>query len=99
VNEQKSATNVHILDKEYRIACTTEEEDNLHAAARYLDNKMREIRASGKVIGADRIAVMAALNMAHDLLEQKEQKADISEDLHQRLQVMNTKIDATLDQI
>ncbi|WP_304639159.1 cell division protein ZapA [Pseudomonas sp.] len=59
---------LHILDKEYRIACPPEERNNLEQAARHLDNKMREIRNSGKVIGVDRIAVMAALNISHEML-------------------------------
>jgi cell division protein ZapA len=62
---------VQILDKEYSIICPQEERTNLVSAARYLDGKMREIRSSGKVIGADRIAVMAALNITHDLLHKK----------------------------
>ncbi len=63
---------VQILDKEYSIICPPEERSNLVSAARYLDGKMREIRSSGKVIGADRIAVMAALNITHDLLHNQE---------------------------
>ncbi|MFK3797361.1 MULTISPECIES: cell division protein ZapA [unclassified Pseudomonas] len=63
---------VQILDKEYSIICPQEERTNLVSAARYLDSKMREIRSSGKVIGADRIAVMAALNITHDLLHKQE---------------------------
>ena len=63
---------VQILDKEYSIICPQEERSNLISAARYLDGKMREIRSSGKVIGADRIAVMAALNITHDLLHNQE---------------------------
>jgi cell division protein ZapA len=67
---------VHILDKEYCIACPADERANLESAARYLDGKMREIRSGGKVIGADRIAVMAALNITHDLLH-KEDRPDV----------------------
>ena len=63
---------VQILDKEYSIICPPEERSNLISAARYLDGKMREIRSSGKVIGADRIAVMAALNITHELLHRQE---------------------------
>ncbi|UAW98847.1 cell division protein ZapA [Halopseudomonas nanhaiensis] len=59
---------LHILDKEYRISCPPEERNNLEQAARHLDDKMREIRNSGKVIGVDRIAVMAALNITHEML-------------------------------
>lgn len=62
---------VQILDKEYSIICPQEERTNLISAARYLDGKMREIRSSDKVIGADRIAVMAALNITHDLLHKQ----------------------------
>ena len=67
-----NSVTVQILDKEYSIICPQEERSNLVSAARYLDGKMREIRSSGKVIGADRIAVMAALNITHDLLHNQE---------------------------
>lgn len=72
---QSNTVTVHILDKEYCIACPADERSNLESAARYLDGKMREIRGGGKVIGADRIAVMAALNITHDLLH-KQQRLD-----------------------
>ena len=72
---QPNTVTVHILDKEYCIACPPDERSNLESAARYLDGKMREIRSGGKVIGADRIAVMAALNITHDLLH-KQQRLD-----------------------
>ena len=69
---QAKTLTVQILDKDYCIACPADERANLENAARYLDGKMREIRSSGKVIGADRIAVMAALNITHDLLHKQE---------------------------
>ena len=72
---QPNTVTVHILDKEYCIACPADERANLESAARYLDGKMRESRSGGKVIGADRIAVMAALNITHDLLH-KQQRLD-----------------------
>ncbi len=72
---QPNTVTVHILDKEYCIACPADERANLESAARYLDGKMREIRSGGKVIGADRVAVMAALNITHDLLH-KQQRLD-----------------------
>lgn len=70
VNSSDNGVNVNILDKEYLISCPEEERNSLLSAARLLDKSMREIRASGKVIGSDRIAVMAGLNIAHDLLTQ-----------------------------
>ncbi len=72
---QPNTVTVHILDKDYCIACPADERANLESAARYLDGKMREIRTGGKVIGAERIAVMAALNITHDLLH-KQQRLD-----------------------
>lgn len=57
-----------ILDKAYHVNCTEDEREALIASANYLDEKMRTIRDSGKVVGTDRIAVMAALNISHDLL-------------------------------
>lgn len=60
-----------ILDREYQVACEPGQEAGLISAAAYLDKKMREIRDRGNVIGIDRIAVMAALNIAYDLLELK----------------------------
>lgn len=69
---QSNTLTVQILDKEYCINCPDDERANLESAARYLDGKMREIRSSGKVIGADRVAVMAALNITHDLLHRKD---------------------------
>ncbi|WP_010489359.1 cell division protein ZapA [Pseudomonas sp. S9] len=68
---QSNTVNVQILDKEYCINCPQNERANLEGAARYLDAKMREIRSSGKVIGADRVAVMAALNITHELLHKQ----------------------------
>jgi len=68
---QEAATpvSVTVLDKEFRIACPPQERDSLIRAARHLDGKMREIRHTGKVIGNDRVAVMAAINLTHELLQ------------------------------
>ncbi|MCU1717976.1 cell division protein ZapA [Pseudomonas sp. 5P_3.1_Bac2] len=80
---QSNTLTVQIMDKEYCIACPSDQRTNLESAARYLDGKMREIRSSGKVIGADRVAVMAALNIAHDLLHKQqhaEQQAGATQD-------------------
>lgn len=71
---QNKTVTVHILDKEYCIACPEDERANLESAARYLDGKMREIRSGGKVIGSDRVAVMAGLNITHELLHKQERQ-------------------------
>ncbi|MCW8891134.1 MAG: cell division protein ZapA [Sedimenticola sp.] len=87
---------VLILDKEYRVACNQGEEDSLIATARFVDKKMREIRSSGKVLGTDRIAVMTALNLAHELLDNKSQKDAVGANISHRLHAMQQKIDAAL---
>ena len=87
---------IHILDKEYIIACSEEERHDLQRSADYLDSKMREIRDSGKIIGSDRIAVMAALNISHELLTQDggTTKADAS--VGSRIRSIQEKIDDAL---
>ncbi len=92
------AVSVTILDKEYLVSCPPDERDALLASARYLDQKMREIRDSGKVIGADRIAVMAALNIAHELLARDSEQSQMSETLAQRLRRLQEKIEGALFQ-
>tara|TARA_A100001037_G_C15074705_1_gene601152 strand:+ start:1129 stop:1443 length:315 start_codon:yes stop_codon:yes gene_type:complete len=64
---------VNILDKEYQISCPEDEVDSLRESAAYLSTKMTEIRDSGNVLGLDRIAVISALNIASELVHEKEQ--------------------------
>jgi len=67
---------VTIMGREFRVSCPEKERDSLLQAVGYLDRKMREIRDSGKVIGVERIAIMAALNIAHDYLNKQGVPAD-----------------------
>ncbi|WP_250655278.1 cell division protein ZapA [Alkalimarinus coralli] len=83
---------VRILDKEYLIACPDEARMQLESAAKHLDSKMREIRNSGKVHGTERIAVMAALNITHDML----QGSQLSESTSKIIQDLDSKLDAAL---
>lgn len=92
--KQPTTVEVKILDKEYLVACPEEEQEALLQAARHLDAKMREIRASGKVFGTERIAVMAALNITHDLLEQD----TMSDTASSILKSMDEKLDNALGQ-
>ena len=71
---------VTILDKDYQVSCPVDEVDALTASARYLDRQMAEIRESGKVLGSDRIAVMAALNIANEFLNNRE-SLEVTKDL------------------
>ena len=67
---------VNILDKEYQVACPEEQQAELIVSAKYLDKQMRTIRDTGKVIGLERIAVMAALNISYELLQASEQDGE-----------------------
>jgi cell division protein ZapA len=87
---------VNILDREFLIGCTAEERAGLIAAAGYLDGKMREVRGSSRTQGLDRVAVMAALNIAHELLQARQSNESVSGSLAQHLQAMRTKLDAAL---
>lgn len=66
-----STFSVTILDKDYQVACPPEQQAELLLSARHLDEQMRAIRSTGKVIGLERIAVMAALNISHELLQSR----------------------------
>jgi cell division protein ZapA len=89
---------IHILDKEYLVACPENEREALFASAELLTGKMKEIRDSGKIVGADRIAVMAALNMAHELLDHKNSKEDYQHSISKRIRALQDKIDIALNQ-
>jgi len=88
---------VHIMDKEYRIGCKEGEQEGLIASAQYVDRRMREIRQSGRVIGSDRLAVMAALNIAHELLDQRRVQNRNEEAIGQRIRSLQKKIEVALE--
>ena len=66
---------IQILDKDYRIACSAQEQQGLMECARMLDRRMREVRQNGRVIGADRIAVMAALNLLYEVTQDRDRSS------------------------
>ena len=80
---------VHILGKDYQVACNVDERENLLKAAEELDHRMRDIRTNSSVIGIDRIAVIAALNLAGELLKLQDQRTPDDDmlltELHERL--------------
>lgn len=88
---------VQILDKEYRIACPEDERNDLLSSANYLNQKMKEIRDTGRVIGVDRIAVMTALNIAHESLHNKLQKDSFSQTINERLRKLHRKLETTIN--
>jgi cell division protein ZapA len=88
--------NVKILEKEYQIACPAEERKALIDSAELLNGKMREIRDSGKVVGLDRIAVMAALNMANDLLAANVVTGHIESNAKLKVREMRERVETAL---
>lgn len=87
---------VRILDKEYCVNCPSEKEGELNEAAKYLDDQMRKIRKSGRVIGMERIAVMAALNIAYEFLALRENRDKPVTDFSDRIKLLHDKIDDAL---
>ena len=96
--KKQVAVSIHILDKEYQISCEEEEKDLLLASAAHLNSKMREIRDLGKIIGSDRIAVMAALNITRDYLQIKPLEDEYTV-ISQRIGVLQNNITNTLNNV
>jgi cell division protein ZapA len=88
---------VRILEKEYQFACAVEERAALLDSAEYLNAEMKKIRDSGKVIGLDRIAVMAALNMANELLKGRTRDVSLETDVVHRVRSLRERVEATLE--
>jgi cell division protein ZapA len=88
---------VRILEKEYQFACAVDERAALLDSAEYLNAEMKKIRDSGKVIGLDRIAVMAALNMANELLKGRSRDSSLEGDVVHRVRVLRERVEATLE--
>ena len=87
---------VKILEKEYNVACPLEEKPALLASAEFLNLKMREIRDSGKVVGLDRVAVMAALNLANELIRAQGQDEELKNIVGLRIRAMREHLDSAL---
>ena len=88
---------VRILEKEYQFACAVDERAALLDSAEYLNAEMKKIRDSGKVIGLDRIAVMAALNMANELLKGRSRDSSLEGDVVHRVRLLRERVEATLE--
>lgn len=86
---------VRILEKEYQVACLPEERSELLDSAEFLNGKMRDIRDAGNIVGLDRIAVMAALNLAHELLKRNRNDA-IESEVNDRVRQMRERVESAL---
>ena len=97
VKTEPDPITINILEKEFRIACPPEEKDALLASARYLNEKMRELRDTGKVIGLDRISIMAGLNITHELLQQKHRADKLDGVVSPRLSSLQRRMEQLLN--
>ncbi len=97
MSSKRNAVAVNILGKEYRIGCEPGDEEDLLKAARFLDARMKEIRNTGKVIGTDRIAVMAALNIAHELLAREDSADAAASTANKRIRALRERIEIALN--
>lgn len=103
MSTEKSTVRLSLLGKDYQIACPTDEKQALIEAGDYLDEQMRALRDGGKVIGTERIAVMAALNIAHQYLAQKTGFSAADEEssyaIDEALRKLNNKTDQALQRL
>ena len=88
---------VRILEKEYHITCPVAERADLLDSAEFLNAKMREIRDGGKVVGLDRIAVIAALNMANELLQFRNRDTNLESEVGGRLRILRERVESALE--
>lgn len=97
-NETKDLQTLHvtILDRDYGVSCPPNEVTDLKSSARMLDERMRDIRRSGKIVGMDRIAVMAALNIAHELIKAQSELANYDRITEKQLSKLNDKIERAI---
>ncbi|QTF92746.1 cell division protein ZapA [Halomonas sp. BM-2019] len=89
----RPTTDITLLGRSYVIACPPDEQDKLERAARYLDRAMSGIHAQNNLLGTERIAIMAALNITHELLE----TLDAQRDRERRLDELSTRLERALD--
>ena len=93
----QARVSVRILEKEYHITCPMEERSDLLDSAEFLNSKMREIRDSGKVVGLDRIAVIAALNLANELISFRKRDTTLETDVGGRLRILRERVESALE--
>jgi cell division protein ZapA len=96
-DDRVSRISVRLLDREYQVACPSEERADLLDSAEYLDAKMREVRDGGKVVGLDRIAVISALNLANELIKLRRHGSTLDGDVGARIRTLRERVEAALE--
>jgi cell division protein ZapA len=97
MSENSARVSVRILEKDYQIACPTDERSDLLDSAELLNSRMREIRDGGKVVGLDRIAVIAALNMANELIRLRSRDGHLESEVGSRLRILRERVESALE--
>ena len=95
MNLDATGMQVNIMGREFRVACAPDDQKALQEAVEYLNRKMHEIKEQGKVNGLDRLAIMAALNIAHEFLTMRLGSFDVSE-FKRRMASIETTLDQAL---
>lgn len=90
------AVSIRILDREYTVGVAPEERDSLVAAARLLEQKMREVRGANRMAAVDRVAVLAALNLAHELQQLRAEQSGRGDEVERALSSLQRKLDDAL---
>ena len=96
-SQDQARVSVRIMEKEYVVACPYDERSALLDAAEYLNGRMREIRDSGKVVGLDRVAVMVALNMAHELLLMRGRDTKVEGEAGSKVRALRERVETALE--
>lgn len=97
MSTETARVSVRILEKDYQFACPSEEKLDLVRSAEYLNARMKQIRDTGNVVGTDRIAVMAALNLANDLLKGRNRDESVETQIGMRLKSLRERVEMALE--
>ncbi len=97
MSDEREVLNVRILDKDYRIACPPEERESLVAAAGELNQRMQDMRGGTKVLGAERMAVMAALNVIHEREQTTSKQSGTLDAVRNKVMQLEAKLDAAIN--
>lgn len=98
MTEKTTTTTIEILGKQYPVRCLESEVESLQKAARLLDQNMQQVQESGKAINLERIAIISALNIAHQLIEIDSQKGNVLHAVNQRIAKLQQKVESALEQ-
>lgn len=96
MSNSQAQVSIRILEKEYQVACPSSEQADLVAAAELLNRNMRDIRDRGKVVGLDRVAVMAALNLANEVIKFRSRDEELNNTVGSRIESLRDKLDTAL---